>query len=206
MTNEHYPNLTKNLRLKWMWLRHTYTFNWAHKPLCTRFRHGIMRIGRLHVCRSCLFAYIGVFIGIISAFLFSNIISNLNFFLLMLTLALVIVPSYPRFYKIFPRLFKDGLRFVLGMIIGIAPFFLIYHNFLCGITSIAVMLVFWRIYFHQRRVRKIHACDGCPELNEPEICSGFHEQASAIRLYEIQATNYLYSTGHGTPPKTVFRS
>ena len=38
--------------MKWLWLRHSWTFNWAHKPLCERYARDVLRIGRFHVCRS----------------------------------------------------------------------------------------------------------------------------------------------------------
>lgn len=199
MMNQRLPNLTMNLRLKWMWMRHTYTFNWAHKPLCDRFKSGVFRIDKLHICRSCVFAYIGISFGIVTGLLYPSMITDLKLTILALILTPVIILSYPRLYKKLTRFLQDILRLTMGMIIGFVPFFLIYQNFLCGFTSMVVLLVFWRIYFHQRKVRKLHACDGCPELDLPEICSGFQQQASAIRLYEIEATDFIYHNGCGYP-------
>lgn len=194
-----FSNLIFNSRLKWMWLRHTHTFNWAHKPLCERYKSGVLRIGKLYVCRSCLFAYSGILIGIIAALVYPTHIANWELTWLLCVLVPVVVSSYPRLYKKLPRFSQDILRFVLGGIIGIMPFLLIHRNFISGITCVLVLGVFWRIYFHQRKIRKLHACDGCPELDLPEICSGFQHQTGAVRLYEIEATELLYRTGRGFP-------
>lgn len=195
-----FSNLIFNIHLKWMWLRHTHTFNWAHKPLCERYRSGVLRIGRLYVCRSCLFAYSGILIGIIAALVYPTRIADLELTRLLFVLVPVVVSSYPRLYKKLPRFSQDILRFVMGGIIGIIPFLLIHRNFISGMTCVFVMGVFWRIYFHQRKIRKLHACDSCPELDLPEICSGFQHQSEAVRLYEIEATELLYRTGRGFPP------
>lgn len=199
MIVKRFSNLIFNIRLKWKWFRHTHTFNWAHKPLCERFQSGVLRIGNLHVCRSCLFAYSGVLIGIIAALVNPTLIGNMKLIWLLLVLTPVIAFSYPRLYKRMPRFIQDMLRLIMGVLIGFIPFLLIHSNFLCGITCIVVMAMFWRIYFHQRKLRKLQACDGCPELNLPEICSGFQQQSEAIRLYEIESTEFLYRTGRGFP-------
>lgn len=194
-----FSNLIFNIHLKWMWLRHTHTFNWAHKPLCERFKSGVLRIGKLYVCRSCLFAYSGILMGIIAALVYPTHIADLELTWFLFVLVPVVVSSYPRLYKKLPRFCQDILRFVMGVILGIIPFLLIHRNFISGIICVLVMGVFWRIYFHQRKMRKLRACDGCPELDLPEICSGFQHQSASVRLYEIEATELLYRTGRGFP-------
>ena len=78
MTTRRFSDFAFRLRLKWMWLRHTHPFNWAHKPLCSRFQSGVLQIGKLHVCRSCLFAYCGIVLGSITAFVHPNMIANMK--------------------------------------------------------------------------------------------------------------------------------
>ncbi len=199
MMANRFSNFIFNIRLKCMWLSHTHTFNWAHKPLCERFKPGVLHIGKLHVCRSCVFAYSGILIGVIASVVYPTLTANMKLTWLLLFLVPVVVSSYPRIYKKLQRVVQDVLRLVMGVLIGFIPFLLLHRNFLCGITCIVVMGVFWRIYFHQRKIRKLHACDGCPELNLPDICSGFQHQSEAIRLYEIEATDLLYRTGRGFP-------
>lgn len=194
-----FSNFIFNIRLKWMWLNHTHTFNWAHKPLCARFKVGVLHIGKLYLCRSCLFAYVGILMCVIAATVYPTLIVNMKLTWFLLVLVPVIILSYPRLYKRLHRVIQDVLRLGMGVLIGFLPFLLIHSNFFCGITCIVVMGVFWRIYFHQREIRKLHACDGCPELNIPETCSGFQHQSHAIRLYEIEATDLLYRTGRGFP-------
>lgn len=199
MINRRFSDLIFNIRLKYIWMRHTHAFNWAHKPLCDRFMPGVLRIGKIHVCRSCLFAYSGILIGFIAALVYPTLIAAMKLTWLMFTLAPVIVLSYPSLYKRLSRFIRDVLRLATGVMISFIPFFLIHRNFLCGITCVVVMAVFWWIYFHQRKRRKMHACDGCPELGLPEICSGFQKQAAAVRLYEIEATDFIYNSGRRYP-------
>ncbi len=199
--NERLSDLIANLHLKRIWLRHTHTFNWAHKPLCDRFKPGILNIGKMHVCRSCLFAYIGIFLATIIACVYPLLITDMKLTWLLLSLAPVIILSYPSHYKKLTRSLQDVLRLAMGTYIGFVPFFLIYRNCLCGIPTIILTLIFWRIYFYQRKMRKLHACDGCPELNSSKICSGFEQQAAAIRLYEIEATDLIYRSNRGYPTK-----
>ena len=196
-------NLIYNIRLKWIWLYHTYTFNWAHRPLCDRFKSGVLQFGRLHLCRSCMFAYIGIVLGITTSINYSTFIQQIQLIWLISALFPVIFLSYPRLYKELPRFIQDALRLTMGIFIGISPFLIIYQNYPSGITTVIVMSVFWWIYFRQRQIRKRHACDKCPELDLPEICSGFKEQAAAIRLYEIQATDFMYRSGRGIPTEVV---
>lgn len=206
MMTKRFSDLRYNLKIKWMWLQHTWTFNWAHRPLCDRFKSGVLQIGKLHLCRSCMFAYTGMIFGIIISITNAGFISQIKLIWLIFALAPVIFLSYPRFYKRFSRVIQDGLRLAMGIFIGISPFLLIYRNFLSGITVVGVMLVFWRIYFQQRQIRKQHACDNCPELNLPDICSGFEQQAAAIRLYEIEATDFMYRKNRGIPKEFVERT
>ena len=196
-------NLIYNIRLKWIWLYHTYTFNWAHRPLCDRFKSGVLQFGRLHLCRSCMFAYIGIVLGIFISLKYSTFIRHIQLISLISALFPVILLSYPRWYKRFPRFIQDGLRLTMGIFIGIVPFLIVYQNYLTGIITFIFMSVFWGIYLRQRQIRKRHACDKCPEYDLPEICSGFKEQAAAIRLYEIEATDLMYQSGRGIPREIV---
>lgn len=206
MITKRVSDLLYNLHLKWMWLHHTRTFNWAHRPLCNRFKSGVLHIGKFYLCRSCMFAYSGIILGIFISISYAAFISQIKLIWLIFVLTPVICLSYPRLYKKFPRVIQDGLRLAMGIFIGISPFLFIYRNFLSGITVVAVMFVFWRIYFHQRQIRKQHACDNCPELNLPDICSGFEQQAAAIRLYEIEATDLMYRNNRGIPKEFVERT
>ncbi|MCG9126388.1 hypothetical protein JT359_02190 [Candidatus Poribacteria bacterium] len=150
-----------------------------------------------------MFAYVGIVSGIILSLIYSIIIQQIQLIWLISILFPVIFLSYPSLYKRLPRLIQDVLRLTMGVFIGVVPFLIIYQNYLSGMTTVIVMSVFWWVYFRQRQIRKRHACDKCPELDLPEICSGFKEQASAIRLYEIQATEFMYRSGRGIPSPQI---
>lgn len=180
-------NLLMRLKLKLLWLRHAYTFHWAHKPLCDRFIGDVLRIGPVHLCRSCVCAYAGIAAG-----LFFIPVSAALFFT---ALAAVIVFSAPPLYKRFPRILRDLLRFSSGALIpmGIR---LSAGSLWAGLAGLAVIVLFWYLYFKLRRNRKLKECNGCRELGQKGICSGFASQADHVRLYEHAATELLTASGY----------
>ena len=61
--------LITRLRMKGLWLKHAYTFLWAHKPLCDKFAGDVLKLGPIHLCRSCVCAYGGIGFGLLLVFL-----------------------------------------------------------------------------------------------------------------------------------------
>ena len=47
-------------------MRWSYPFRWAHKPLCDRYRHDVLRLGHVHVCRSCVLADVGLVVTVVA--------------------------------------------------------------------------------------------------------------------------------------------
>ena len=188
-------SLRQRLHIKRLWLGHAWTFNWAHKPLCARFREDVVRIGRAYVCRSCLLVYSGLITGIV---LFLAIGAQLSFpaVCMGVTLtALTVVLSAPVWYKKWPRCVRDILRFASGLSISFCLSLLFTGHVAIGIIGAALMLAFWKVYFHLRGGRKRQACDGCEQLDTGRICAGFAYQAEHIRRYEQAATDYLLAEG-----------
>ncbi len=188
-------SLRQRLHIKRLWLGHAWTFNWAHKPLCARFQEDVVRIGRAYICRSCLLVYTGLVMGIV---LLLAVGAPLSYPIVCGGATLVVatvVLSAPMWYKKWPRRMRDILRFASGLSISFCLSLLFTGHVAIGIIGTALMLAFWKLYFHLRGGRKRQACDGCQQLEIGQICAGFAYQAEHIRRYEQAATEYLLAEG-----------
>ncbi len=189
------PRTVDRLRVKWLWLKHSYEFRWAHKPLCSRFHSEVLKLGKLHVCRSCTLLYTGIVLSIPTLLLPKSTAFLIAFFVFY---SLVIVGSYPGWYKKWSRGVRDVLRFLLGVVITANIILLFSHPYFM-IPALAVMLICWRIYFVRRGKRRANICNGCPELGCEGVCSGYELQANRIRKYEEKATEILYLRSERLP-------
>jgi len=158
-----------NGKLKWLWLRHSYRFRWAHKPLCDRFSEDVLQVGNVHLCRSCTFLWLGVIVAAAAAILLPSLRINIATVAPQLLLV-TLLSSAPLFYKQWPRYVRDLLRFSLGASFPLWICLILMGNIFMGVATAAGGLVVWKIYSNSRKIRKAHACEGCPELDQPQIC------------------------------------
>jgi len=184
--------------MKWLWLRHTWTFNWAHKPLCDRFQEDVVRIGRACVCRSCLLLYTGIIAGIVLLLVVERPLPRPVVFAGVMLTALTVVLSAPLWYKKWPRRVRDVLRFSSGAAISFCLGLPFTGHVATGMIGVVLLVAFWMVCFRLRGSRKRQACDGCEQLRSRQICAGFAYQAQHIRRYEQAATEYLLAQG-GNP-------
>jgi hypothetical protein len=91
--------------------------------------------------------------------------------------------SVPRRYANFPRLLKDVLRLATGVFLGLLLGLLVTPLWWVTLAAVGPLLVLHRVFARSRRRVKAHDCDGCPELGCPGVCSGYAQQAQAIRGY-----------------------
>lgn len=189
-----------SVRIWWLWTRCSAPFRWAHKPLCRRFRHDVLRVGPFYVCRSCLFLYTGLLVvgglGLISSH--ADRLFGLPAFLALL--APTLAGSIPRLYASLHRRSRDLLRFASGALIAMAAGMILRGQWAVGAACGLALAAFWQIYFRQRRARKRRECDGCPELDGKSVCSGYAFQANRIRAFERAATDCVNRFG---PPPSV---
>jgi hypothetical protein len=183
------------LRIKMLWLKHTYRFYWAHKPLCGRFAEDVLKLGRVYLCRSCIGAYTGILTGSLLVFLAP---ASGKYFPAAFPAALLsaVVLSILPLYKSLPRLLRDGVRFTSGLLVPVGISLCAGPGYRVGIPGMAILLVFWWIYLRVRKSRKLRECDGCSELGQNRICSGFVTQAGHIRKYQAEADALLIDTGY----------
>ena len=183
------------LALSRLWVRHTYRFHWAHKPLCDRFRHEVIRVGGVAVCRSCTMVYAGLATAVVACLVFHGALEPVAPWLLLGLGGGTVAGSLPWWYKRWPRSVRDLLRFSLGLTIALCGYLLVSGHLLAGLAGIAVLGGFWKMYKALRGTRKARACDGCPDFEEIGICPGYREQAEQVRRYEVAATELLLSRG-----------
>ena len=180
----------QSISLWWLRLRHGWRHRFAHKPLCDRFARDVLRIGPLHVCRSCTLLYAGIAVGFALWALLPA-----SPWALAVGLGAVLLPSAPPVYTRLPRGVRDVLRFGAGLLLPMTVAVGVGGALAAARGSLAVMWGFWRLYFLLRGARRAAACNGCPELTAGGICSGFAQQADAFRQYEEAASSMLMSSG-----------
>jgi len=188
------------LRLKWLWLAHAYPFHFAHKPLCDRFRHDVLRVGHIAVCRSCTMAYTGLIAGGLLCWWLHPAAATWAPWWLLAAGGLTVAMSHPRWYGRWPRTVRDLLRFSMGSLIALSGYLLLAQQIAVGLAAAVVLAWFWRSYYRKRGGRKAAACGGCPELEQGRICPGYERQAVLIRQYEEKATELVYQAQTANAP------
>ncbi len=183
-------SLRARLVLGWMWWQHTYTFNVAHKPLCERFQDNVLRVGHVHVCRSCTLLYASaVATGIVLLCTETTGTACVPVFYGLYVPVLLL--SYPPLYERFPRLAKDALRGATGSVLVLMVAFFSAGPWWLGLLNIVVFAAVYRFSLSEYTKWKLRACDGCPEVGRSEICSGYRSQAVRIRSYEAAVEERL---------------
>lgn len=180
-------NLLQQWYLKWLWLKHSYAFRWAHKPLCDRFHDDSLHIGKLHICRGCTLLYSGMILSFI-LYLFSR---N-ELIPMILPLSIFVLPlSYPTFYQPLHRLVKDALRFGLGSLMTFMLLLLITGQWMIGAGLLVISYVYCKHINQVRAKMKANACMGCSEYGGNHVCSGYQMQAECLRRYDEEGSVLL---------------
>ena len=186
----------RRLAWKWLWLRHSYPFHFAHKPLCEQFRHDVLHVGPVHVCRSCTLAYAGIAAGGLLCGLVHGPLQEVGARLFFALAAVTLALSFPPWYKTYwPRPMRDVLRFALGLVIALCGYLAVSGQLTAGLAGVVLLATMWKVYGVLRGRQKDRACDRCPELTAEGICAGFALQADRIRQYEEAATEMLLASG-----------
>jgi hypothetical protein len=179
---------------KWLWLKHYWRFNFAHKPLCSNFHSDVIHIFGGYFCRSCTLAYTGIISSICYFLILEPTDGHLTFYISLLLLTVLF--SLPKLYKKLPRFIRDVLRFNMGFLIPHTIYIIVVSNAFVGGVAAICIFVFWRYYFHQRKKRKLSMCNGCPEYRPNHICSGFTNQVEAIKHFQEEATDWKLRNGY----------
>lgn len=186
-------NTQKSLYLRWLWWKHTWTFQAAHKPLCGRFHQDVLRLGPLRLCRSCAAMY-GAFALTLAVAAITGVRAVVfpGAVILASTLAVAIL-SAPRLYHHSPRLARDLLRSASGFLAAQGLALLATSSWLYGTGTLTQLLSAWFIYHRMERETRCEEdlCAGCAEYGGDGVCSGYRYQAACLRAYEDGATTWL---------------
>lgn len=163
-------------------LRHDWPVRWAHHPLCARHAVETWRVGQLHVCRGCTSLVAGLVGGGLGVLLAGG--AWCLWALAAIALP-VLVLSWPPRYRRLPRALRDLLRLGAGLVAILAAW-ATWHYPTMAWPALPGLFLLWRGYARVRARVQAHACDGCPELAAPGICSGYALQASCLRSLQSQ--------------------
>ncbi|MBZ0166237.1 MAG: hypothetical protein K8I00_05470 [Candidatus Omnitrophica bacterium] len=173
-----------------LWWRCFYPVIFAHKPLCGPFHGHHLRVGKWHVCRSCLVLYAGAGLAAITFWLRPGLLRD-HQALFAISVVLTLGLSYPSLYIKYPRTARDILRGLLGVSgMGIL-WLLIYRQWYWGLILSGVLWSVKRIYSTLRLSRREDVCQNCPEFHNQGICSGFDLKRRRMRLYERSLQRHL---------------
>ncbi len=179
------------IELWWLRLKLYRHFRFAHHPLCERFEGHVFNIGKWFFCQGCTLVYSGLLIG---ALLFSLIPISLPFWSWLIIAGALILPTFlvhfsnlPRF---FTRLARLSFGFNFGWMIGgvVQNSDWVYRGILFGV-ALTTYIVFRIIYRRTKRNRD--ECEGCEELDQLGICSGYKIRMDTEREYSKIATKLL---------------
>jgi hypothetical protein len=163
----------------WAW---TWWFQFAHGPLCERFRPDTVRLGRARVCRSCALLYAGLAVTLVGVLCAGGAGRWLAPACGGLLVPLAVL-SEPRLYRRLPRPAKDVLRAAAGVFLGLFLGLFATAWWWVAAAAAGPLLALRRAFARARRRVKARDCDGCPELGRPGVCSGYARQADAVRGY-----------------------
>ena len=163
----------QRIAIEW---RHAWPVRFAHHPLCARHRHETWRIGRLYLCRGCASLAAGLVAGTSAVLAAGGAWTAVASAVL---LPVVLLPSWPAWYRRLPRPLRDALRMALGFLVAsgshavfVAPAMLWPCIPLAGTA--------WWLFRRQRARVNARRCDGCPELGRG-VCSGYAAHTHAMR-------------------------
>jgi hypothetical protein len=167
------PGAATRLAIEW---RHAWPVRFAHHPLCARHRHETWRIGRLHLCRGCAALGVGLALGSVAVL---GIGGPWTMAVAGVLAPLVLIGSWPPWYRHWPRLLRDLLRVALGLLLATGTYVLASAPFIAW-PILPVAAALWWAYRRRRAQVNARRCDGCPELGRG-VCSGYTPHAQAMR-------------------------
>jgi hypothetical protein len=187
-------DLRSRLTQQASWWRHDWPYRWAHKPLCARFSDDVLRLGRLRVCRGCLALWTGV-LGAGALALSGLVTAGAAALALTLLLPTVGILSHPALHTRWPRPVRDLLRAAAGACAPLAVQALAGGRPMEGLVGLTALAAICTLHRAHRAPLRARMCDGCQELAQPGICSGYRLQARATAAHERLMEEDLMSRG-----------
>ncbi|MCA9400593.1 MAG: hypothetical protein KC713_03130 [Candidatus Omnitrophica bacterium] len=171
------------LKERFYWWKSFIPVIFAHKPLCRFFQKDLLRIGPVHLCRSCVLLYLSMVLTVPAILIFqSRFLANQAGWVIFVFAVLFI--SYPKWYHHYSRFFRDVLRLALGAVLPSIIVLAVFQQWLTSSLLCCLLMGFKWIYSHESRKLQQKVCEGCPEYHDQGICSGFQLKSQRMRQYE----------------------
>ena len=192
----------------------SYSFKYAHHPLCERYKDHIFRIPirkqTLYVCQGCSLTVLGWLLGVlVTIFAFVPFVNYLWYHLLIALGCFLLPILLVEILNISNRHIKRLIRFLgglgLGFFTSIAVDFKSVGFFLLSIGIVIPSYGIFLIIRKQKHKNK-DICEGCSELEELQngklkICSGLKEKITAEKEYSKYASDLLQEEFRNTYSK-----
>lgn len=178
----------RNPQINWikersLWWRCFGPIVFAHKPLCSKFHSHTLQLGSFRICRSCLLLWSGIVTTALIAAMDLMMFSQYQM-IIPFILGVVMLGSHPQLYKRIHRFGKDGLRFLLGLLISYTLLQFLVGEYVIGIVFAGLLWSSKFIYSRIRMAERDGVCETCPEYQSTKICSGYKYKSQRMRLYE----------------------
>lgn len=176
-------------------------FSFSHHPLCKNFRHEVIHVNGVYLCKGCTEVYGS---GLLTILLVVMLTALQRFtlpelvFLAFLTLLPSVIGNFHHFKQ---RIFKDIIRITLGVGLGIALSQLFYADGL--ITKFLVLILLILAYFAFIFTRKyiiskeafsdrgqIHLCPNCEQLND-QACENYKRAFNSEGAYSRIISDFI---------------
>jgi len=113
---------------------------------------------------------------------------------------LVLIGSWPTWYRRWPRAVRDALRVGLGLLAAVGSF---------GVASapgvawpaLTIAAALWWVYRRRRVQVNARRCDGCPELGRG-VCSGYAAHAAAMRAIAGELEGRMNEGTYASPMRS----
>jgi hypothetical protein len=190
-----------SLKLRLLWYRYCWRFHWAHYPRCAPYSGETLRLGELRLCRSCVYLYGGMLVGLLVANHFAPEARDLFWWVLGTAFSFMLGLSKPDKYAKFSRTVRSAIRLSTGLMMGCWIHAATHGQLIFGGAMLLLTpFAFWwsRNEWGGLRLRR---CTECAESQSKGVCSGYTAQARCIRSYEEAAT--AWAEGQFRPPGFV---
>ncbi len=156
--------------------RYGIKFHFLHHPLCDRFKNHSFSFAGFYICKSCSLLYLGLTLSLLSSLIFD--IPLLTHFFLFLASFFIVFLSHPQVYRQLPRWTCLTLRFGLGAVLGWPLLLFVSGYWHLALATIISLYAVKKYYANIRSHLKAKSCEGCPELKNNDVCSGYAKQSN----------------------------
>jgi hypothetical protein len=114
---------------------------------------------------------------------------------------ITLILSWPPIYKRLPRINRDALRALLGMLILVTIYIALFGSVVLAVAGAGCFGFFWKAVSRKRKQNKLINCEGCSELSSQRACSGYRQQLVSIRRFQDEAV--LVRIRYGGMPSQI---